>query len=312
MKYKAQRNMVASSVLPRIAKVVIPETLNSNLLTRTLYKKQLPGKREILRGAKKLAVDFVRNPIKITREGLERDRIANRIANLHGYSRWGLVGKGVHTARKPIKELAINTGGLIGSHMGAAGGIAGELAGDWMGSYLTRRSIDDAASLTSAIKESVNSPAWRQKGVVGKFQDIHNKTTNDILEKAAKDSSMFDDTVGWGVGNTVAAVPVPIPLKGAAAAMTYGEDVGQGIKKAMSGIPVKQAARETWDSMKSKLPKAWEAESQFYNEVNSKLQTINYDDKALKLLNDYLMGLDIPNTIPITAPSIKNVARYGM
>lgn len=200
----------------------------STLIGRFLKSKTLPGRREILEAAGNLGKKLKQNPIGAIKQGIQQDRAARQaLKAATGMGRKEVAGKVLSAAKEPIKDMAVNVGGLAGSVVGgSAGGTVGALAGDLAGAGLARKGIDDAAATLKAIKET------KGKGVQ-RVKDVLSKAKENV--KAAKGTNIPEyqkDVIGWGVGNTAAAaIPVGIPFKGAAVAIPTVTPIHEGFKR---------------------------------------------------------------------------------
>lgn len=211
-----------------------------SLIGKILINKVLPSRKEILSSAGNLLKEAVKNPKKAFKEGMARDKAATAIYK-------GLTGKGkVETAKQVIgkvvkggykgggKDLIVNTGGAIGSGIGAsAGGTIGRLGGDYLGAGIARRAIDDIEILGSALREVRNTTykqSWWRKG------KLVQRRSKELAKRKRKESlpEYHKDAIGWGIGNASAEslqkAGSHIPLQGGIVAMNTVDPVYHGIK----------------------------------------------------------------------------------
>lgn len=198
----------------------------NSLMGETLINKKLPTRRRILQSAKNLSKDFIKNPIKTVREGIQNDRNANALYK-------GLTNR---SGRKEVlkaiykgggKDLIVNTGGFAGSKIGAAigGGITskiGSLGGDWLGARITRRALNDTEAIIKANKIKSN-PKFKQQSKNIQNNILRKRTIGYSKSINKKQSELANDTLGWGIGNasaeTLQALGSKIPLQGGFTAM---------------------------------------------------------------------------------------------
>jgi len=264
-----------------------------NILSRTLQNQELPSNQELLQGLKNYATDFAKDPAGAWQRGWQRDAAANRIANMAGYTRQGLVSSAINEYKDPIKDLVVNIGGMAGSSFGTD--LPTQLAGDWAGAYLARRSIDDTAALVQGIHGSVTSPEWQASNLFDKAKSIHDNVVDHVINNNIYNlgNDVYNDTIGWGIGNGVAQATTfaPIPLRGATVALGYGQDVGTAFKRAMQGDNLGQVIPETFQQMANKptqfINNGLTREADMRDRINTGLRQIN-SRNALNLLNDHL------------------------
>ncbi len=232
----------------------------------------------------------MRNPVDAYQRAIERDRIANLAANQLGYDRLGLVKDGVYAIREPLREVAVNTGGFIGSQLGS--NLGEQLAGDWLGAHITRRSIEDSLNTTRAIRQTIASPQYQQLPFYDKPFTIARNTYNAVANNpTVMGENMVDDSVGWAVGNyTAQAVPIPVPLRGASVALTYGKDIGRAVKRVGFGEPIRNVYPDLIQDIKERAPRTYRnglnREQDMWNAVNEKLQQL--PPNSIDFLNSYL------------------------
>lgn len=268
-----------------------------SLIGQTLINRQLPGKRQILGAAKNLIKDAVKNPVKAFKEGLARDRLANRAYTAATGQTRGQATKAVVSAigrgayRGGGKDLLVNTGGLAGSIAGGnVGGKLGSLGGDWLGAAAARKALDHTEAVVAASKIR-NNPKFRQQPLAVRTK-ILAKRARGFARASDKrfGSELKQDTVGWGIGNASAdalqAAGSHVPLQGGMTAMATVKPVmrGYGVSRrlAMRGLPLRRSAgagalvtaRGTARGLNPapKIRRGWTRERRMYNSVNSELQ----------------------------------------
>jgi len=151
-----------------------------------------------------------------------------------GLGRWGQAKSAGKRALKTdtAKDLAVNTGGLVGSIAGgAAAGPLGALAGDNIGAVATRRVVNRRFAI-ARVKTRLGPTATRAE-IAAKT-----KRTTKALERLDKrKGANLSDQVGWGVGNAVAlATPgVNVPLRGGLVATRTVPQISRNAKAVIKG-----------------------------------------------------------------------------
>ena len=268
-----------------------------SLIGKILINKALPSKREILGSVGKLVKDTVKNPKKIIKDGLARDKAAVALYK-------SLTGKGrLETAKEVVikaskgaykgggKDLMVNTGGAVGSVIGAANaGVVGKLGGDYVGAGIARRALDDIEAVGGAIgdlKKEWRKMSWYRKGKLVQRRSMERaklKRKNAIPEYKK-------DAIGWGIGNSSAealqSAGSHIPLQGGIVAMNTVEPIYKGLKVAKrlsksnstkdslrKGMVVTGRNLRKTTSVKRRIKKGNAREKVMYDSVNKELQTL--------------------------------------
>ena len=274
----------------------------TSLIGKVLKNKSLPRNSEILKSTGNALKDFATNPVSFVRRGLRRDRIANQLyKNVTGQSRLqttrdvlGKVGQGVYKGGG--KDLAVNTGGFLGSKLGSVGGIPGQLAGDYVGARVTRRVLDEGETLQKAMKIT-NNPKFRSLPPRQKLQIIRKRVQG--FRNSRKDDELFNDTAGWAIGNGSAIglqkVGSQLPLQGGGVAIASLPSVRQGFNVARRifnrghnvGNAVKTGAVSTGRNLKKRL-----------NPRRIVRRGLSREERMRKAINENLSYLPtIPNSI---------------
>jgi len=262
---------------------------------KILKEKQIPPLNQVRQGLGKSILNVAKNPLTLPRaaiSGLSLDHAANALAKSRGYNRMGLTGRAIVKSNKPLTEAAVNTVGFLGSNIGQA-----PLLGDWAGSYLARRSIIDSGSLGRSIVQSrkVNP----NLNPIDRTRDVFNKTVMRIKRNYRKENNPhLGDTLGWGIGNSVAAAPVGIPLKGAMAAMGTSDIVEGGIKGVQKGRTINQAVGEATQRLKDRfnvrkqIRDGFNREEAYRQKLNKRLGEVKEDvySKTKQAAKDKLMN----------------------
>lgn len=247
-----------------------------DLAKEALKKRHIPPVPLIRKGLGNSLLTAIKNPTKIgqtIKDGLVVDKVANNLAKRMGKTRLGLTGeasKKIITS-KPAKELAVNTAGALLSATPLG------VAGDLIGAVGLRRGIEDSLAVSRAVKKSQRL-APNLKGV---------SRVRDVLSRSRKTARAMNrlnqnphigDTVGWGIGNSAAeAIPLGIPLRGAAVAMTTGDIVEKGVRDTMRGTPLRQTLGNIGNSLKERfnikkqITKGLDREEQMRRRLNRKL-----------------------------------------
>ena len=244
------------------------------LVKQTMEKGELPARREIARELGKVTRNFVRNPVKATREGFARERLVKQMLQDQGLnvpSKGELVSKAtretskaaINSAKKYLsdpdnkKNLIVNTMGFTGSVVGGAvGGPMGQLAGDLGGAMVMRKAIQDYEATAAAIVKARAEEGFKALSPLDKLRKIVKGSLQEVKEMAEKGRIADDatsDIQGWAVGNTVAnTVPIPLPFKGAIAAGITEADVVAAGRRIRAGEDKGKVVKETIDKILSK------------------------------------------------------------
>lgn len=120
------------------------------------------------------------------------------------------------------KDLAVNTAGFAASSLAANQGSVAGLAADAIGALAARTAINTLSPLAQAYLELRKSVEFREKSNAEKITEIRNLIEKYRISEKQQADELFGDIVGFGIGNAtaMATAAVPIPLRGAAAAMT--------------------------------------------------------------------------------------------
>ena len=262
----------------------------TTLIGRLLKNKALPGKKEILTSAGNLAKDFIKNPKKAFKAGLERDKLANTAMKAFTGKTRGqatkqltsLVAKGFYKGGG--KDLAVNTGGLAGSLVGSAGGKLGSLAGDWGGAAVARKALDDTEAVARASK-MVKSNHFKNLPANKKVELLRRKTVKEARKNAPSfKKELKQDTIGWAIGNSSAdslkAAGSRVPLQGGIVAIGTVPSAFKGARVAVKTKNAKLGALSAKRDLAKKLnlkkavKKAWGREDVMRSSINKELQKL--------------------------------------
>lgn len=234
------------------------------LIKETITTGQVPTKKKFLATLGAVGKDFVRNPVKATREGFAREKLARQlIKEGTGYDATKLAAsraaaKKASSAAKTyvknnpekVKDLTINTAGYLGSVAGGAvAGPVGKLGGDLVGALAVRKGITDFEALQKAKKILSNEEAFQKAGFFGKLKQTYGMTLKQLKSNVKQiEDDLTGDTAGWVVGNSVAestAGLVPIPLRGGIVAMPVVPKIVKAKDRIKAGENARLVARET-------------------------------------------------------------------
>lgn len=249
-----------------------------DLAKEAVKKRHIPPIPLIRKGLGNSLLTAIKNPRKLGEtfnDGLAVDKAANTLARGLGKTRMGITGnvaKKVITS-KPAKELVVNSAGTLLSTTPLG------LAGDLLGAVGARRIIDDSVATARAFKRSQRiSP---QLNTQGRIKDtlIRSRKIARAMNRLNQNPHL-GDTIGWGIGNTVAeTVPLGVPLKGALVAMTTGDIVEKGVTDTLKGNPITKTIKTVGTNLKNRfnlrkqIEDGLNREEQMRRKLNRKLGT---------------------------------------
>ena len=210
---------------------------------------------------------FIRNPLATIREGKAREKLAKYLTEQIEQSKNSELEYAKRTAQiaaskleawvrenpDQFEEIATNTGGFFG---GMFGGIVGDLGG----SLVVRKAIGDYRALLRAKDTLAEDDAYASAAKLSQLKILGAQTLSELKTadvKALIRENAVGDVSGWAIGNTAAAIP--LPLSGAAVAMLLaprvtefdtrvqnGEDkaaVAADLLKGLAQLPVDQVRK---------------------------------------------------------------------
>lgn len=227
------------------------------LAQKTWETSELPSRKEIAKTAGAIVKDFIKNPIKAARDGMERDRLARKglsiitgveMTHMEAAKRGAsAAGKATKQFLKEnpdaIEEWAIGLSGFASSQVGnLVGGTVGEKAGDLVGAMAARKTINDIKAYKSARAKLNEDEAFKAAGRLQKAKMIVKTSASEAKrmqqeEKEKRENDKTSDIGGWVAGNAAGDVggaigkASGIPLAGAALG------AGAGIGGAMAANP---------------------------------------------------------------------------
>lgn len=266
----------------------------STILGRLIKTKTLPSNSEILGSVGNLLKKAKINPVKAIKDGIARDKYAiEAMKSATGMTRKQVatqlgtaLAKGVYKGGG--KDLAVNTGGLLGSIGGKAGGLTGQLAGDWGGAAITRKALDDTEALTRTIKQAkkYNKNSHYQALPSVKKAEVLRRT---LIKQANQTKTRFkedikNDTLGWAIGNasaeTLKAAGSNVPLQGGTIALGTMPSIKRGIKVAKRTQNIHKgnvaAVRDLNRryNIKRKINEGFDRENKMRESINKQLQKL--------------------------------------
>jgi hypothetical protein len=235
-----------------------------NLIKDTIATGQVPNKKKFLTTLGEVGKDFVKNPVRATREGFAREKLARQlIKESTGYDATKLAVSRTAAKRttqaakqyvknnpEKVQELLVNTAGVAGSAVGGSiAGPVGKLGGDLVGALAARKGLTDFEALQKAKKILSNDEAFKRAGFFGKLKQTYGMTLKQLKDNAKEIEDNFTgDSAGWAVGNAAAEALDPVisaPLKGAAVAIPVVPKLVKAKNRIKAGENARLVARET-------------------------------------------------------------------
>jgi hypothetical protein len=274
------------SFKPRVPKPPVPGI--RQLAEQTAITRTLPKPSVLKRSVGQLGLTALRNPRQAIQTVKQTVPYVRQVAGQMGYTLPGMARRAtryVTNSTKPlVKDLAVNTGGYVGSRVGyKTGGVPGSLAGDYLGAYVTRRGIDDTGSLIRNTRRAFRSPTYRGQGLGTRLRGIQQRVTNNAMRRYVNNDDLLGDATGYAIGNTIAnaADGVPIPLKGGLTAMATNDIAVKGVKELGQGQPLNTVLGNTGRRLYNRfnpsyqIKKGLARERLAFQRVNRKLRRSN-------------------------------------
>lgn len=262
------------------------------LAKETVRTGKLPSLKKTSPIVLSIGKEAIKNPVKALKTGIKNDKVARQLAG--NISRKSLVKSGIKKLATN-KDLAVNTGGYLGSKIGKTatlGNPIGGYAGDLGGALLTRKTIDDISATKQVLKA---------KGGIKKALSTPIDTVKQLRRRAKEISSpkleYAKDGIGWAIGNTAADTvlsPTGIPLRGAAAAGLGMRPAIKAIKRLKKGKGVKNTLVQGSKDVKRAIPSRIRLLRKNINQAKTKTEK-NFLQKppastVLNITGDYLQG----------------------
>lgn len=129
-----------------------------NLAIKILNEEKLPSRKELLKEISSQIQYFAKNPTQYIQRAKNREEIANELYEVLTGNKapskaqiyQGIFKELSELNTEQRKDLAVNTGGFIGSIWGSSLGLPGQLAGDLIGALIIRKAIDDIGAIKEA------------------------------------------------------------------------------------------------------------------------------------------------------------------
>lgn len=240
-----------------------------SMALKTFQTEELPERQEIARAMGLATREFLQNPVKAVKAGMQRERLVRQAvemqtgqavptkpeilkkagAKMAGYVR----AKAGELIKQNAEEGAVNTVGLAGSIVGGAvAGPVGALAGDIGGALVTRKALTDYKALQRARRTLADDEAFKSAGKLSKLKKLGAATLAELkspeMQREIEDN-LTGDTAGWAIGNASAmaltAAGGGIPLQGAAVAIASTPTVVKAHRRIREGEAIGKVIRET-------------------------------------------------------------------
>ena len=268
----------------------------AQLAIKTLKTEELPSRLEVARAMGTVTKEFLRNPVKALKEGVQREAAVREeikaqtgvivpsqteILKKAGQKMTSFV-KGF--VKKNAEEGVVNTAGLAGSIAGGAvAGPIGALAGDLGGALATRKAITDYKALQRAKSKLADDEAFKSAGALSKLKILGAATLAELktpeMQREIEDN-VTGDVSGWAIGNASAvalgAMGVNIPLKGAAVALATVPSVVKAHRRIREGEAagkvIREAARDLVNLPKNAISRGEDREKAVRREATRKIK----------------------------------------
>lgn len=272
-------------------------TAIEGLVDHVVNTRSLPSNAQIGGALKVIAKDAASSPRRFVREGLAREQVVRdvyrAVTRQPAPSRLMVAAQASQKADAALKTWLRKNPGVIenafvavaGTSTSIAGGMVagpvGGLAGDLAGAAIVRKGILDVNAVRAAKIKLIGDEAFRQAGILEKFKMFKTQTLSELDQLArAGDAptTRLKDATEWAIGNSVAIAgsSIPIPFKGAAAAIGYGDRVTAAIQAIQAGgdrkVILQQLALDVGALPERALRAGRLRERRFRNRVNRQLR----------------------------------------